>query len=133
MSQLTSEQKLRLVHSIREENKQNQMAMRSRENILFGTNMPLVDMENEYEAAYKYGSGGEDTPAAAVSPFGKIRLFAAIALLAGFIFMDMSKIKVMGMDAAYIENKIEQDYMTNLFDFINTFPYTLKGEAVTPE
>lgn len=117
MPQISSEQKLKLVHTIREEHKSNQMSMRNRENILFGTNLPLVET-NSINEIQPVGNG--------VSSLGKIRMCIAAALFAGFVFLDITKTTVGGIDSAYVKGKIVEDFQANVFDFIETIPYTLE-------
>ncbi|MEG1847387.1 MAG: hypothetical protein RRX92_07295 [Lachnospiraceae bacterium] len=116
MEPISSEQKLRLVHSIREEHKNNQMTMNHRESVLFGTPLPLVTTK-ETEEPY-------DNDKPHTFSYRKIRFLLAILLFLGFLFLDITDTQILGIDSTAITTKISEDYRTNLFDFIETIPYT---------
>ena len=132
MSNIPIEKRMQLIHMIREENKSNQIKLRNRENILYGKAFTpsLRSMEavtQEYPA---------DTMSEAPISTFKLRFLVAIALFVTYLILDMGNGSIMGKNAKEIYMMIEEDYQTNVFDFIENITYTLndtvdKEEAVS--
>lgn len=120
MNDFSSEQKLRLVHAIREEHKNNQLSMRNRERILMGENIQIPEQETNFDKI------GNEPSTVNISSF-RIRFFIAMILFICFIFMDIQNIDMNGVNAAKIQSSITEDFQSNIFDFMDTIPYTLES------
>ncbi len=120
MSDISSEQRLRLIHTIREEHRNNQLSMQNRERILNGDKiiMPLSDNTMEKNM---------NEPAGINTGSFKLRFMIAIILFIGFIFMDSQKISLNGINALKIQNSITENFQSNIFDFMESIPYTLES------
>lgn len=120
MSDFSSEQRLRLIHTIREEHRNNQLSMQNRERILNGDKivMPLSDNTMEKNM---------NEPAGINTGSFKLRFMIAIILFIGFIFMDSQKISLNGINALKIQNSITENFQSNIFDFMESIPYTLES------
>ena len=120
MSDISSEQRLRLIHTIREEHRNNQLSMQNREIILNGDKiiMPLSDNTMEKNM---------NEPAGINTGSFKLRFMIAIILFIGFIFMDSQKISLNGINALKIQNSITENFQSNIFDFMESIPYTLES------
>lgn len=118
MEHISTEKKMELIRTIREENARNKSRIRQREHILFGKEVPLVDFErreNEMGIA-------EEMPSATGL---KIRLFLAAILFLGFVIMDMGKISLQGVDSARIQEEISKDVTINMQNFVEEFSYAM--------
>lgn len=102
MEHISTEKKMELIRTIREENARNKNRIHQREHILFGKEMPLV----EFERRENETSIAEEMPSSAGL---KIRLFLAAILFLGFVIMDMGKISLQGVDSARIQEEISKD------------------------
>lgn len=121
MSELSSEQKLRLIHAIREEHKNNQFSMQNRERILNGEKIRIPQQpEADFDKTMNESSG------ISAGSF-KLRFLIAIILFIGFIFIDSQDITMNGINASKIQSSITEDFQSNIFDFIDTIPYTLES------
>ena len=115
---ISVEQKLQLVHFIREDNKKNRIQLNRREQIIYGKNVPQPLYEdggevlntNEFDS-YK-GKG--------ISGF-RVRFMIAIILFLSFFYFDRNQEKNGNVDMKQIENYMEDDSLecmvSNLFDF----------------
>ncbi len=120
MSDISSEQKLRLIHAIREEHKNNQWSMQNRERILNGDKIPMPHPETDTDKTMMEPSG------ISVGSF-KLRFMIAIILFIGFVLIDSQDINMNGIDASKIQSSITEDFQSNIFDFIDAIPYTLES------
>lgn len=129
MSNIPIEKRMQLVHMIREENKTNQLKLRNRENILYGR--PLVSSLHSTEhATQEYAQEAmEETP---VSTF-KLRFLIAVALFVTYLILDMGGGSILGKNAKEIYLMVEEDYQSNIFDFIENITYTLNDTADAEE
>lgn len=115
MEHISSEKKMELIRTIREENERNKGKMRNRESILFGGASSYQQQPSE--------SAQEFRP---VKSSFRLRLLLAIALFAGYLVMDMGKLDISGVTAEIVHAGINKSFSANLFDFIEDFPYTQK-------
>ena len=115
---VTSEQKLQLVHFLREEHKKNRIQLHRREQILYGKNVQdslYEDTEEVFNTkefdSYK-GKG--------ISGF-RVRFMIAVILFLSFFYFDKNEEKIGYVDTKQIENYMEdkslQCLVSNLFDF----------------
>lgn len=119
MANVSADKRMQLVHMIREENKSNQLKIRNRESILYGK--PFLS--NAYAA--------EDTAENAEMPVStfKLRFLLALALFIVYLLLDMGGGSILGKDTKEIYLMLEEDYQSNLFDFIENITYTLDDTA----
>lgn len=118
-----TERKLKLMRFLREENQNNRMKMRSREEILYGKSSLPVQFgslgEEDYLQAYA------DEPRPMPSLFG-VRVVLALALFAAVWYMDRENYSFGGIDAAWIQEQVAASPNPGkLMDFVADFPYTL--------
>ena len=94
--------------------------MQNRERILNGDKivMPLSDNTMEKNM---------NEPAGINTGSFKLRFMIAIILFIGFIFMDSQKISLNGINALKIQNSITENFQSNIFDFMESIPYTLES------
>ena len=116
---VSAEQKLQLIHFLREDNKRNRIQLHRREQILYGKNVPdsLYDLPDgeEYNtreiSSYK-GKG--------ISGF-RIRFMVSVILFLSFFYLDRSNEKIGNIDTnqikTYMEDNSLQSLMVNVFDF----------------
>lgn len=116
---IPTERKLQLVRTIREENKSNRLNLRTREHILYGR---PVDMT-------LYGAQEETVEETPISTF-KLRIVLAVCIFAAYFALDMAGGTVFGKSAGEVYRMLEEDYQSNVFDFISNITYTLDN---TPE
>lgn len=146
MGNISSDQKLQLVQMIRAESKDNRMRMRSRERMLYGTDMKYEQEELPLYAKGYYGdfkdnkdyelqaseNGRESTIHTSFSSF-RLRLVIAVLLFAGFLFLDSGEGNIAGISADQMKKEINKDFDTGLdevvFDFEHNFPYTLFNDV----
>lgn len=115
MANIPVEKKMQLIHMIREENKTNRLKIRNRENILYGR--PLSPATYSMEET-------EENAELPVSTF-KLRFLLAIALFVMYVILDMGGGSIFGKNTKEIYLLLEEDYQTNIFDFIQNITYTL--------
>lgn len=118
MANIPTEKKMQLVHMIREENKSNQLKLRNRENILYGR--PFTP------ALYSVEESEEE--ATAVSTL-KLRFLLAAGLFVAYLVLDMGGGSILGKNAGDLYLMMEEDYQSNVFDFISNITYTLDNKA----
>ena len=113
---VSTNQKLQLVHQIREEQRMNQSTVRGREELLYGRKYyePLIETEP---------TNAQD----GTIPVSTFRLrFALSLLLFGLFFViSQNNTPIFGVMPEQIHDAIERDHTTILFDFIEEIPYTL--------
>lgn len=116
---VTAEQKLQLVHLLREDNKKNRIQLHRREQILYGKDVPdsiFEDSEGEVYDTKDFSSyKGKD-----ISGF-RVRFMIAVILFLSFFYLDRSNEKIGKIDTNQIEIYMEDDSLqclvTNMFDF----------------
>lgn len=115
---VTAEQKLQLVHFLREDDKKNRIQLHRREQILYGKNVPDSVYEETEEVfntkefdSYK-GKG--------ISGF-RLRFMIAVILFLSFFYFDKNQTKIGNIDSGQIESFMEDDSLqclvSNMFDF----------------
>ena len=116
---VSTEQKLQLVHILREDNKKNRMQLHRREQILYGKTVPDSPYEETDEewidtkemGAYK-GKG--------ISGF-RVRFMISVILFLSFFYLDRSNEKIGNIDTNQIQSYMEDDSLqclvANVFDF----------------
>ena len=115
---ISAEQKLQLVHLVKEEHKKNRIQLNRREQILYGKNAPdslyeeTDDVFNTKEFDSYKGKG--------ISGF-RVRFMIAVILFLSFFYFDKNQEKIGNVDAKQIESYMEDDSLqylvSNLFDF----------------
>lgn len=116
---VSAEQKLQLIHFLREDNKRNRIQLHRREQILYGKNVP----DSLYDSP-----DGEDYNTREISSYkGKgisgfrIRFMISVILFLSFFYLDRNEEKIGEVDAnrihSYIEDDSLQSLVTNVFDF----------------
>ena len=122
VSDVTMEQKLRLVQQVRSRYHENQYDLSNRERILYGkTSAGLQDGD-----ALRYGEPYyEDTehPEEASFSFLKLRMWIALFLVTAVIVMDRNHMEVAGITAEKIFEVISADYE----EVIETWAEALAG------
>ncbi len=116
---VSAEQKLQLVHYLREDNKKNRLQLHRREQILYGRDVPdtiYADSEDEVYDTKEIGSyKGKD-----ISGF-RVRFMIAVILFLSFFYLDRNNEKIGKIDTSQIEIYMEDDSLqclvTNMFDF----------------
>lgn len=115
---VTAEQKLQLVHFLREDDKKNRIQLHRREQILYGKNVSDSVYEETEEVfntkefdSYK-GKG--------ISGF-RLRFMIAVILFLSFFYFDKNQTKIGNIDSGQIESFMEDDSLqclvSNMFDF----------------
>ena len=115
---ISAEQKLQLVHFIREDNKKNRIQLNRREQILYGKNAPepfietsegIVDT-NEFDSCKEKGISGF-----------RVRFMISVILFLSFFYFDKNQTKIGNIDSGQIESFMEDDSLqclvSNMFDF----------------
>ena len=120
-TQISSEQKLQLISAIREEHKHNQNAIRKRESILTGISIPL----EEPDAAMDSSQNGLNEEIHHIS--FRIRLLFSILIFILYVWCDMGSVSVLGLSSEKIQTAIQTDFQANIFDFMDSIPYTLES------
>lgn len=116
---VSTEQKLQLVHFLREDNKKNRMQLHRREQILYGKNVPdspYEDIDGDSFETKEFSS----YKGKGISGF-RIRFMVSIILFLSFFYLDRSNEKIGNLDMGQIESYMEDDSLqclvTNMFDF----------------
>lgn len=138
MQEITAEQRLQLVHQIRQEHSLNRQALRTRERILYGkesSSPPAVSMpqaslfgnmtdQEDFEPSLESGTG-----AFMHSTLG-IRFLIAILLFGGYFLLAKNQISLGGVNAEVIRSEVNRysNVEINLFDFMDNITYTLNTE-----
>lgn len=116
---VSAEQKLQLIHFLREDNRKNRIQLHKREQILYGKNVPddyiLEHEENIYNTREISSNKGKG-----ISGF-RVRFMIAVILFLSFFYLDRNEEKIGEIDAkrihSYIEDDSLQSLVTNVFDF----------------
>lgn len=137
MGKVSTNQKLQLIRSIREENQDNRMRMRHREKILYGIEHKPEEELPVYRKGYEEGRGQElyaleegGSPAYgnSFSSF-KLRMILSVALFCTFLAADAGEGKIAGISTESVRKEINKDFDADfeevVFDFEDNFPYTL--------
>lgn len=133
MSDIAAEKRLELIRCIREENERNRMRIRAREHILYGKKSEEFEGTlNENRFSYEQNRYGEELESKEKKykiPLSGlwIRTLLATVLFAAYIILDFSGAKALGADAAYIYDRISENYTPNVIDFIDKITYTLSN------
>ena len=116
---ISTEQKLQLVHILREDHKKNRLQLHRREQILYGKNMP----EFNYEEMVDNGYDTKDLvpyKGKGISGF-RVRFMISVILFLSFFYLDRNNEKIGSVDSSQIEKYIEDDSLQclvlNVFDF----------------
>ena len=112
MSSFSTDQKLRLITAIREEHKTNQSHIKYRESILNGCEHDFPEKEITV------------MPEKASTSTFAIRCFLALILFIFYLWCDTCQFNVNGINCQMLREQIETSFTTNIFDFIESFPYT---------
>jgi len=109
MDHVSTDTKLKLIQTIRNENQENRMKMRSREQLI--------------NYGYHTNTFAEQEP----HPFWglRLRIGAAFLLFLGFLFLDYTGIKMGSIGAGDIVSWINADIDLSNIDFIENLTYTL--------
>lgn len=137
MSEISTEQRLRLVHQIRQEHNQNRQTIQSRERIVYGKDItaqdPFIQRQNyrnslTEEFTNNYSSNADSFPVKQ-STFGMRMLIAAL-LFVGYFFLESSKINLGALDAEVIQTEVNRysGAEINLFDFMDNITYTFNND-----
>lgn len=133
MSDVTMDQKLKLVQQVRARYHENQYDMSSRERILYGrtsaeSRQPQVSFRqaHPYDDAYDVPYG-DAYPAAAPLSSLRVRLFIALLLLTMVVVMDKNDMKVAGIAADQIFQAISADYEEVLEAWVETASQAQEG------
>ncbi len=122
MSEITTEQKLRLVQQVRSRYNEDQYDLSNRERLLYGRTGPNADSRERYDpdsAAERqsmryeaYGDGYGNSLPSGENPFSffRLRFLLAALLLAAVIVMDKNGIDVAGITSEKIYEMISADY-----------------------
>ncbi|MCI9141496.1 MAG: hypothetical protein HFH87_02605 [Lachnospiraceae bacterium] len=108
MSNVTTEQKLRLVQQVRSRYHEDQYDMSNRERLLYGRSSIIPDRQ-EYDSAYDPYEDPEQ-PGDENAFFFKLRLLLAFLLVAAVIVMDTGHMNVAGITSDKIFQAISADY-----------------------
>ena len=116
---VSAEQKLQLIHFLREDNKKNRIQLHRREQILYGRDFPdslLSDSENEVYDTKEFSS----YKGKGISGF-RVRFMISVILFLSFFYLDRNNEKIGNLDTNQIESYMEDDSLqclvTNVFDF----------------
>lgn len=115
----TSERRLELVRSVREEQARNQQAMRHREAIMYGTNNGTY-----YDTYQNPQPSGTNTPESGSYAGFKLRFIITLILIALFWLGSKNEWEIGGYNSTRIAETICES--TNSIDFTTLFPYTLE-------
>ena len=115
---VSAEQKLQLVHFLREDHKKNRIQLHRREQILYGKNVPdsLYEDTDEVFNAKEFDS----YKGKGISGF-RIRFMISVILFLSFFYLYRNNEKIGSVDSSQIEKYIEDDSLQclvlNVFDF----------------
>lgn len=114
MSNVTTEQRLRLVQQVRSRYNENRYDMYNREKILYGR----ASYPEELDPAV---AGMEPMdPSMPVSTF-RLRLLLAVLLFAAVVAMDINEISISGVTAEKIVEAISMDYEDKIDEWVAAF------------
>ena len=115
---VSAEQKLQLVHFLREDHKKNRIQLHRREQILYGKNVPdsLYEDTDEVFNAKEFDS----YKGKGISGF-RVRFMIAVILFLSFFYLDRNDEKIGNIDSNRIHTYINDESLitliTNVFDF----------------
>lgn len=116
---VSTEQKLQLVHFLREDNKKNCMQLHKREQILYGKNVSDSLYENSDEEILTTKEMGS-YKGKGISGF-RIRFIISVILFLSFFYIDRNNENIGNISANQIQSYIEDDSLecliVNVFDF----------------
>lgn len=116
---LSTEQKLKLVHFLREDNQKNRTQLHKREQVLYGKEIPET-FYGEDDMAFSHTNTGLNSKEKGISGF-RLRFMIAVILFLSFFYLDRTNEKVGKIDKNSIENYMEDDTLSilvsNVFDF----------------
>lgn len=115
MDSISTDQKLELIKSIRNENLNNYDKMNHRVGLLYGKEQ----MRRE----------DSDVSTSNTSPFHsvKLRFFLAFVIFGLFFIWDKQNISVMGYHSTQFADTIKKNFNLNTFDFIEDITYNLNN------
>ncbi|MDY2653230.1 MULTISPECIES: hypothetical protein [Eisenbergiella] len=123
-----TQRRLELMRLIREENHNNQMRIRTREEILYGKSDSYGGFD-EYGYPLTAAEYSRPDESVHMSSFG-LRLVIAVLLFGIYYFCRGQDISIAGITAQQIEAAVNVQE-TKLVDFISQFPYTLHDKSDT--
>ena len=123
-----TQRRLELMRLIREENHNNQMRIRTREEILYGKSDSYGGFD-EYGYPLTAAEYSRPDESVHMSSFG-LRLVIAVLLFGIYYFCRGQDISIAGITAQQIEAAVNVQE-TKLVDFISQFPYILQDKSDT--
>jgi len=115
---ISAEQKLQLVHFLREDHKKNRIQLNRREQILYGKNVPETLYEDREDVVHT--NEFDSCKGKGISGF-RVRFMISVILFLSFFYFDKNGQKIGDVDIVQIENYIEDNSLecmvANLFDF----------------
>ena len=118
MSEVSVEQKLKVVQQIREEHSRNQKLIRGRESVLYGFHSPYPIYSEE---RIDTGMDSEPLSFSLKKSSLKIRIILAICLFVSVVLLDREQIPFFHYSVSdmftYLETDLTKDFQANLFDF----------------
>lgn len=137
MSDITVDQKLKLVNQIRQEQLQNSMAMKNRERLLYGEHVsgfstaapPPTSYYNNTVDSIENISTMPKEMSGLKSTLG-IRFMVALLLFLGYLGMWKANTSIGSLTPTVILEEVNRysEINSNLFDFMNNFTYTLNTD-----
>lgn len=116
---ISAEQKLQLVHFLREDNKKNRIQLHRREQILYGKKVPdsfYEETDNEVFETKEFDS----YKGKGISGF-RVRFMISVILFLSFFYLDRNEEKIGNFDTKQLEIYMEDDSLqllvSNVFDF----------------
>ena len=123
-----TQRRLELMRLIREENHNNQMRIRTREEILYGKSDSYGGFD-EYGYPLTAAEYSRPDESVHMSSFG-LRLVIAVLLFGIYYFCRGQDVSIAGITAQQIEAAVNVQE-TKLVDFISQFPYILQDKSDT--
>ena len=126
MHHVNTDQKLRLVQSIRMQNQYNRMKCREREQLLYGT-AAFHDKREIYgaETAMSFPVTGENTVSSkkgGIFTGFRLRFLIAILLFSAFIYLDKNEISILGKTTQNLCDFLSESIRLPLdLPFLNSF------------
>ncbi len=115
MSNITAEQKLRLLRQVRSRYNEDQYDLSNRERTLYG----VTSVRKPDAASWEMDEAGAEAPGE-VSSF-RVRLLLALLLFLGFVIMDKNGIKAAGITTEQICQAISADYEEKIDEWAEAF------------
>ena len=116
---VSAEQKLQLVHFLREDNKRNRMQLHKREQILYGKKVPDEIYEESEHDFYETNEIGS-YKGKGISGF-RVRFMISLILFLSFFYLDRTGSEKGYINTLEIENYMEDESLqllvSNVFDF----------------